>query len=105
MEGRLLPIGTVAMLKGGQKRVMIMGYCPVEDGDQEQKVYDYSGCIFPEGMISSKQILLFNQDQVEEVFHKGLVDEEQEGFMDKLLEFINEEGTTPEESTEVLPLE
>jgi len=77
MKDKYLPIGTVCMLKNGKKRVMITGFCaiPVED---KSKIYDYSGCIFPEGFLTSNQICLFNHDQIEKIFHMGFQDESQE---------------------------
>lgn len=105
---KYLPIGTVVMLKGGSKRVMIAGFCAMaeEAGD---KVYDYSGCIYPEGFISSTQTCLFDHEQIEKVYFKGLVDEEEVNFKKKLNLFINQlnreqastdEKVSPKETTE-----
>lgn len=80
---KYLPIGTVVMLKGGQKRVMITGFCCVSDNDQT-KVYDYCGCLYPEGFLSSQKNLLFNHIQIDKVFHMGLKDEEEEQFKERL---------------------
>ena len=44
---KYLPIGTVVMLKGGEKRAMITGFCSVSEDDPE-KIYDYNGCLYPE---------------------------------------------------------
>lgn len=38
---KYLPIGTVVMLKGGTKRVMISGFCAI-DGENVKNMYDYS---------------------------------------------------------------
>lgn len=84
---KYLPIGTVVMLKGGQKRAMITGFCSFED-DKKEKIYDYTGCLYPEGIISHKQILLFNHDQIEKIFHLGLVDDEEKQFKEKLNELV-----------------
>lgn len=85
MEEKYLPIGTVVMLKGGTKRTMIVGFCPIaEDG----KRYDYIGCLYPEGVVSANESLLFNHEQVEEIYAKGFTDQEHEEFMTKLNELI-----------------
>jgi len=76
---KYLPIGTVVLLKGGTKRLMIMGFCPILD-DKNNIMYDYSGCMYPEGVLSSEQIALFNHEQIERVDYLGLVDEEVEKF-------------------------
>ena len=80
---KFLPIGTVVMLKGGKKRAMITGFCSIPKEDTN-KVYDYSGCIYPEGFISSDVVCLFNHEQIEKVYFKGFVDEEEIEFKSKL---------------------
>lgn len=85
MDGKYLPIGTVVMLTGGTKRVMITGFCAMQDSNKE-KVWDYSGCLYPEGLLSSKQNCLFDHNQIERVYYLGLIDEEEEEFKKKLKE-------------------
>lgn len=80
---KYLPIGTVVMLKGGTKRVMITGFCPIPENEKD-KIWDYSGCMYPEGFLSSKQTCLFNHDQIEHIYHMGLIDEEEKNFKEKL---------------------
>ena len=55
MKERFLPIGSVVLLKGGKKEVMITSYCifptniQIVDGKAvkpERKMYEYGGCIF-----------------------------------------------------------
>ena len=58
---KFLPIGTVVMLEGGTKKLMITGFCVIPD--EKKQVYDYVGCLYPEGMVSSKQHGLFNHNQ------------------------------------------
>ncbi len=85
---KYLPIGTVVMLKEGTKRIMITGFCCVSDDDKE-KVYDYVGCLYPEGFLTSSNNLLFDHNQIEKVYHLGLQDEEEKEFKEKLKEMIN----------------
>ena len=85
---KYLPIGTVVMLKGGQKKAMIVGFCAMDRGDQG-KMYDYSGCLYPEGMISSDKMLLFNHDQIDKVYFLGYTDEEEKQFKSKLNEVLS----------------
>ena len=74
MREKYLPIGTVVLLKGGKKRAMITGFCSIAQENQE-KIYDYSGCVYPEGYLSSNQVCLFDHDQIEKIFFEGFVDE------------------------------
>lgn len=85
---KYLPIGTVVMLKGGTKRVMISGFCAI-DGENVKNMYDYSGCVYPEGFLTSTQTCLFNHEQIEKVYHMGLIDDEEEtNFNNKLKELV-----------------
>lgn len=105
---KYLPIGTVCMLKGGSKRVMIAGFCAMSE-DSGDKVYDYSGCIYPEGFISSTQTCLFDHEQIDKVYFKGYVDEEEVEFKKKLDLFVKQyeanNGNTQTGSTEDLTVE
>ena len=83
MKEKYLPIGTVVLLKGGKKRAMITGFCSVAQENQD-KIYDYSGCVYPEGYLSSNQVCLFDHDQIEKIFFVGFEDEEEKSFKEKL---------------------
>ena len=83
MKEKYLPIGTVVLLKGGKKRAMITGFCSVAQENQD-KIYDYSGCVYPEGYLSSNQVCLFDHDQIEKIYFVGFEDEEEVQFKDKL---------------------
>ena len=85
---KLLPIGSVVMLKNGTKEVMITGFYTVSEKEPDS-VYDYSGCLFPEGIISSEQSLLFNHDQIQTVLYIGYKNEAEVNFKKKLEEAIN----------------
>lgn len=84
---KYLPIGSVVMLKGGTKRVMVTGFCTVPNEDKE-KVYDYSGCLYPEGVISTEQVLLFNHSDIEKIYYLGYIDEEEKNFKERLLKVL-----------------
>ncbi len=87
IEEKYLPIGTVALLKGGTKRVMITGFCSMPKENPNQ-MFDYSGCMYPEGSISTEQVCLFNHDQIKEISYMGLKDEEEEQFKIKLKDLV-----------------
>ncbi len=86
---KYLPIGTVVMLKGASKRVMITGFCNIDESNKD-KVYDYSGCVYPEGVISSKQTLLFDHSQIDKVYFVGYDDDENKQFQTKLKNLMND---------------
>ena len=86
--GKFLPIGTVVLLKEGKKRIMITGFCAASSENNKQ--YDYCGVLYPEGVISLKQTLLFNHEQISKIYHMGLYnDQEERQFKTKLKNLIN----------------
>lgn len=84
MKDKYLPIGTVVLLNGGTKKVMITGFCAVTD-DDKNKVFDYRGCPFPEGIIDSRGAALFDHDQIKEICHIGYENDESINMSDRLL--------------------
>ena len=87
MIEKYLPIGSVVLLKNGKKRIMVTGFV-IKTPDND-RVFDYSGCLFPEGIIDSKQNLLFNHEQIEHIYFIGLNDEEEREFKSKLKESMD----------------
>ncbi len=98
MKEKFLPIGTVLLLKNGTKKIMITGYLPVSK-DENKTVYDYSACLFPEGVISVNQTAVFNHDQIAEVIQEGYSNEETENFMGVLKDYLSKNNPADEVST------
>ena len=93
---KYLPLGSVVLMNGATKRVMITGYS-VTSPESGDKVWDYIGCLWPEGMISSDKNLLFNHNDIHQIFAIGYTDEEQQRFMsvlDKALALREEKKST-----------
>lgn len=55
-----LPVGSVVLLKGGNKRIMICGRIQAQAGSDI--IYDYSACYYPEGIIDPQSMFFFNRD-------------------------------------------
>jgi hypothetical protein len=79
LEG-LLPIGTVVLLKNSAKRVMLIGYCQQDLQTGAKTVWDYAGCLYPEGYLGPDKTYLFNGSQIDKVYSLGYQDEEQFAF-------------------------
>lgn len=88
MFERVLPIGTIVLLKNAEKRVMIIGYCKY-NGNDTSKIYDYAGCVYPEGYISPDTTALFNHEDIDVIFSLGFRDMVQYEFQGKLTEALN----------------
>ncbi len=70
-----LPIGSIVLLKKGEKRLMICGRIQVDVGSGVR--YDYSGCFYPEGVLDSDELYFFNNEEIKEVFFVGFQDREE----------------------------
>ena len=73
-----LPIGSVVLLKGGSKTVMIYGRKQIsaENGAE----FDYVACLYPEGNISDDFSFLFNIDDIDQVVFEGYRNEAEAEF-------------------------
>lgn len=96
MFAGLLPIGSVVLLKESTKRIMIIGVLQKQindDDSDEETIWDYAACYYPEGYMGPDRTFLFNNEQIEKVYSIGYQDEEQFEFkqqIDKLREEILE---------------
>lgn len=81
----LLPIGSVVLLEGAEKALMIFG---VMQSDLESDTeYDYISVLYPEGNMGSDSQVLFNHENIEKVLFRGYEDYERDEFIDSLIEF------------------
>ena len=84
-----LPIGSVVLLNEGTKKLMITAFCTVPE-DSPEEVYDYCGCLFPEGVISSDEIYVFDHDQIQDILFIGYEDDEQKAFHETLVDSVGD---------------
>ena len=90
---KYLPVGTVVLLKNGKKRVMITGFCCVSK-ETDNKVWDYTGCLYPEGYVKTNTALLFDHNQIEKIYYLGLIDEEEKKFKNELKQIMQQNNAT-----------
>ena len=83
----LLPIGTVVLLQGARKKLMITGIKPVSSMEPE-RVYVYIGVSYPEGYLSSEYQFLFDHKDIDDVIFTGYQSPERERF----LSYLEKEG-------------
>ena len=78
---KILPIGTIVILKNGWKKIMITGHSQI-NMETKEEIFDYIGCLYPEGVISSEANILFNNDDIKEIISFGLMDDEQKNYLE-----------------------
>lgn len=91
----LLPIGSVVLLKDGEKRLMIYGI--KQFNEEKNQSYDYVGCLYPEGNVSPQYNYVFNHVDIKRIYFVGFVDAELELFRKNLKEdeeHLVNDGTT-----------
>lgn len=79
---RFLPIGSVVLLKNSQKRIMIVGV--KQKQVDSEKVWDYSACLYPEGILDPDRLFLFDAEQIERLYFIGFQDGEGLEFQNRL---------------------
>lgn len=97
MESKYLPIGSIVLLKEGEKRIMITGYYVTNVSDN--KIYDYSACIYPEGIVDNKTIILFNHEDISRIIFTGYSDEEEKKHKVALKYIIQQDLNNIKEDT------
>lgn len=83
-----LPVGSVVMLTGGNKRVMICGRIQAQAGTDI--IYDYSACYYPEGIVDPKSMFFFNRGDIETVYFCGYEDQEELDYRHNVLDQLGE---------------
>lgn len=99
MYGDLLPIGSVVLLKGEEKRFMIVSR--IAAMQSSDAIYDYVACAYPEGITDSKMFYYFNRDDIDRLYFIGFQDGEELRFRTEVLGelgelYINEDGKIAE---------
>lgn len=64
------PIGTVVTLKGGDRPLMIYGRKQIQQ--QQNLIWDYVACLYPEGNLGEDYNIFFQQEEIARVYHVGL---------------------------------
>ncbi len=85
MFKELLPIGSVVLLRGGVKKIMITGMSVAKE-DEPDEFFDYIGVLYPEGFIGAESNFLFNQQDINDIVFRGYDNPERQDFLDYLEE-------------------
>lgn len=88
----MLPIGSIVYLKEGTKKVMILNRGPLIENNNMMTIFDYSGCIYPLGLVPDK-VLYFNEENIDKTVFEGYYDNEEERFKELFLKWKEDKGT------------
>ena len=84
----LLPIGSIVLLEGAEKKLMIFGVGQTQL--EENKDFDYIGVVYPEGNMGEGSQFLFNHSDIEEIVFRGYEDEKRDNFLEMLNSYFEE---------------
>ena len=72
---KYLPLGSIVVIRGGVKKTMIIARGLAVTIQSENKVFDYAGCLYPEGLIGD-QVMYFNHTDISKIVFEGFNDED-----------------------------
>lgn len=86
-----LPLGSIVILKGGVKKLMIIARGLAVKIDGEEKFFDYGGVPYPEGL-SGDRAAYFNHDGIVKIVFEGYKDDDDQMMINAINEFREERG-------------
>ena len=94
-----LPLGSVVVVQGAIKKTMIIARGLAAELNGTISVFDYGGCLYPEGIVGD-QIVYFNHQDIAKVVFEGLSDEDDAMMVENIntwLQTIPYERGNPQE--------
>ena len=85
-----LPLGTILQLEGAEKNIMVIGY-RAYDPDNWKDSGDYCAVPYPEGLLSSDNIIIFREDDIDHIYMYGALDLDAREFLHYLKDVTEEE--------------
>lgn len=84
---------------------MIVNRGPLLPSDNgEQVMYDYTGCLYPEGL-DANNVFYFNDTNIDKVVFKGFINEEEERFQEIYDDWMTKNKSTFKKGIVPGPLE
>lgn len=84
---KLLPVGSVVLLREAEKKLMIVGVIQKNGG----KLYDYSGVLYPEGFVDTEHFYMFNHIDIAKIEYIGYINAEHQYFRKNLVDYVKNE--------------
>ncbi|MBQ1880347.1 MAG: DUF4176 domain-containing protein [Lachnospiraceae bacterium] len=100
MYGDLLPCGSIVKLAGGERHVMICGRVVFAAGDDH--VYDYTGCLYPEGITAENKMIFFDREAIERILFVGFQDRQELEYRTQILDSLGPLSVVDGEIRDVL---
>ena len=85
----MLSIGSVVYLAEGNQKIMILNIGPLVEKEGVKYYFDYTGCLYPEGL-DPEQVYYFNDNDIDEVIFEGFTDEDGKRFIELYDKWVKE---------------
>ena len=90
-DKKWLPLGSVVILDGGIQKLMIISRGMVIPIKDKEYVFEYGGCVYPQGLVSDR-VFYFNEEDIQEIVFKGFADVDDERMEKNLNKWIAEKN-------------
>ena len=82
-EAKMLPLGSIVILKGNTKKMMIIARLIALPIKGQVYRFDYGACLYPEGMVGDS-LIYFNQEDIFKVVQEGYTDDDNEIMLENI---------------------
>ena len=82
-EVKMLPLGSIVILKGNTKKMMIIARVIGLPVKGEVYRFDYGACLYPEEMVGDS-LIYFNQEDILKVVQEGYTDDDNEIMLENI---------------------
>lgn len=89
MNCKYIPLGSIVLLKGGAKKLMVVGRALQIRNGESTVFFDYAGVPYPEGLMGD-QVAYFNQDNIARLVFSGFSDIDNENVVDNINRWLEE---------------
>lgn len=87
-----LPIGSVVLINGIERKIAIMGIMQ-RNGENPEKEYDYIGVPYPEGYLGDGTAILFDHSAINDVIFRGYTNPERDALLSLIRMATTDEAT------------
>ena len=84
----ILPLGSLVILKGNTKKMMIVSRVIAVPVKGEVYRFDYGACLYPEGLMGDS-LIYFNQEDILKVVQEGYTDDDNAIMLENIDHILN----------------
>lgn len=88
-ETTMLPLGSIIILKGNTKKMMIISRVIAVPVKGNIYRFDYGACLYPEGLVGDS-LIYFNDEDIFKVVQEGYSDEDNDLMLENIAAVIAE---------------